>query len=223
HSKGKTSMAIVPFNPPARLPTGDDEKRPIERARALWELSGVDKKSDREWLQAELEQGLREGRLDLAVYAVRLAHEGDEICDTALRVVFAEMVGGMFPPGRRGPGHLQIWAYGQRAALQTQRKRSRGRPFHGNLVRDVRICLCIDAICREFGLRPTRNRTERRADAKRRRTDRTFADADCALSGCSIVWAAVCGPYNITESHVQENIWGSVMAKRLRARGIISP
>jgi len=205
-------MAVVPFNPPARLPTGElDKKRAIERARDLWERTKVGT-GDQEWLRAELQVGLREGYLDLAVYAVRLANEGDPLCDIALRTVGAELQTLLVQGGKLAPGHLQIIAYVQSRLLPPPRPR--GRPWHGNLVRDIRICLCIDQICRELGVRPTRSRTERRADR---------AGADRAPSGCSIVWAAVCGPYNITEEHVQENIWGSPMAKRLRARGIISP
>jgi hypothetical protein len=201
------------------LPSDMSTRLPImmERARTLWEFSGVRMQNteERRWLQADLEAGLLEGHLDLAVYAVRLAEAGDEICDAALRKVGAELSELLLQRQYlAAPGYPQIVTYTTRVLLNTEHKRPRGRPWHGNLVRDIRICLCIDQICRELGVRPTRNRTERRADR---------AGADRAPSGCSIVWAAVCGPYNITETHVQENIWGGAMAKRLRAHGIISP
>src|SRR5262249_44155389 len=101
-------------------------------------------------------------------------------------------------------------------------KRPRGRSWTDLLLRDIYICLFISEAYREFGVRPTRNRTDRRADAKRRRTNRTFAGTDRAPSGCSIVADIVGNRYNITETRVQK-IWESPMAARWRARGIISP
>jgi len=202
---------VLPFNAPVRLPTGGfDAGRAIERARDLWERTELPMEH-RQWLQAELQEGLREGHLDLAVYAVRMAHAGDPLCDAALRTIGAELQTLLVQRRKLLPGHLQIIAYLQDVALRTH-KRSRGRPWHGNLVRDIRICLLVDAVCREFGVYPTRNRTERRADR---------AGAGRAPSGCGIVAAAIGGRYNIAEEGMQENIWGNPMMKRLRARGII--
>jgi hypothetical protein len=85
-SKEKTPMTVVPFNPPVCLPTGElDEKRAIERVRALWERTKVGT-GDQERLQTELQEGLQEGDHQLAIWAVRMADES-EICDTALRNV----------------------------------------------------------------------------------------------------------------------------------------
>jgi hypothetical protein len=216
-------MAVVPFNPPVRLPTGAlDVNRMVEYARALWEERIKVGIKDQEWLQAELQKGLIEGDHQLAIWAVRLADES-EICNTALLNVATKLNALLLqrrdlPP--LGPGHLTIHTYAQ-DALYTQHKRPRGRYWTDLFLRNVYICLLINEVCRKFDVPPTRNRTERRADAKSRRTSRTFAGANRAPSGCSIVWAAVCGPYNITEAHVQENIWGHEMMKRLRKRGII--
>jgi hypothetical protein len=219
-SKEKTPMTVVPFNPPVCLPTGElDEKRAIERVRALWERTKVGT-GDQERLQTELQEGLQEGDHQLAIWAVRMADES-EICDTALRNVAIKLNALLLqrrdlPP--LAPAHLTIFTYAQNAL---RHKRPPGRPWTDLLLRDIYICLLISEVCREFSVYPTRNRTERRVDAKRRRTSRTFAGADRAPSGCSIVTAVVGGCYNITEAHVQENIWGSPMAKRWRARGII--
>ena len=84
-----------------------------------------------EWLETELRKGLREGRLTLTIMAIHAAEKhDDEIADAALRAVYAEMVGGTLP--QRGPGHLQLAAYGQRAVLQAPLKRGRGQRWHDN-------------------------------------------------------------------------------------------
>src|SRR5262249_23214068 len=151
-------------------------------------------------------------------WAVQMAPES-EICDTALLNVARKLNALLLqrrdlPP--LAPAHLTIFTYAQDAPKY---KRPRGRSFTDLLLRDIYICLFIGEVCREFGVYPTRNRTERRAGAKRRRTNRTFAGADRAPSGCSIVADIVGGHYNITETRVQK-IWESPMATRWRARGI---
>ena len=56
------------------------------------------------------------GRLTLTIMAVQAAEKTATKLPTALRAVYAEMVGGTLP--ERGPGHLQVGAYGQRAVLR---------------------------------------------------------------------------------------------------------
>src|SRR5262245_64614121 len=120
--KGEATMTLLPtlaFNTSFLLPTGElDENRAIARI-ADW-ISIVrhrlEKEYSREWLQTELQKGLREGRLKLTMQAVEAADAGDEIADIALRTVAAEILGGM--PPERGSGHLQVLAYGQRALLR---------------------------------------------------------------------------------------------------------
>jgi len=185
------------------LPTLLDENRAINQA-AFWILMArhnMEKEYSREWLETELEKGLREGRLPLAGYAVQAADAGDEIADAALRTVFRDMVGGMLP--ERGPGHLQVWAYGQRAVLRTQHKRPQGHRWHDNWMRDIQVCMLIVLACREFGVLASRNRASRRAN----RTP----------SGISLVVAALArNGIHRNEGSVQ-NLWFGLAGDLVRA------
>ena len=145
-----------------------------------------------EWLETELRKGLREGRLTLTIMAIHAAEKhDDEIADAALRAVYAEMVGGTLP--QRGPGHLQLAAYGQRAVLQAPLKRGRGQRWHDNWFRNIQICFLIELACREFGVRATRNRETRRADRH--------------PSGISLIVAGLArNGLHIDEASVQENL-----------------
>ena len=190
------TLLPTPFNPSVRLPTGElDENRAIDCVAVLISRvrPGLEKGCGREWLKTALVEGLREGQLVPAIYAVRMAETADdEICDAALRIVFAEMVGGMFPPEQRGPGHLQVWAYGQHAVLRTRPKRSRGRRRHNNLVHDIHLCLLIKLICGVLGVQATRNPAARRAP-----------------SAISLVVAALARLKieHLNEESVQQHIW----------------
>ena len=95
------------------------------------------KEWSREWLETTLRQRLRDGELGITVKAVEAANAGDEIADAALRYVFAELIGA--PPAERRPGHLQIAAYGQRAALRPPHKRKRGRAWYDDWYRNLVI------------------------------------------------------------------------------------
>jgi hypothetical protein len=190
--------------PSVRLPTGElDERNAINRV-GLWVATlrhKMQKEYSREWLETELRKGLREGRLSLTIKAVEAADKGDEIADDALRTVYAEMAGGMLP--ERGPGHLQIWAYGQRAVLRPPHNRPRGRRWYDDYARNLNICLMIYVACFEFGVRPTRNRAARRANRD--------------PSGVSLVVAALArnGIY-LGESTVQENFWLGLPGELIR-------
>jgi len=152
----------------------------------------MEKEYSREYLETKLRQGLREGALTLTIKAVAEADAGDEIADAALRHVYAEMAGGAL--AERGPGHLQVWAYGQRAVLRKPHQRRRGRQWHDYWVRNLEICFLVALACREFNILPTRNRESRRAN----RTP----------SGISVVVAAMARHgIQLDESTVQENIW----------------
>ena len=201
-------MTLLP-TPPVLLPTGElDENRAINRLADLIPMvrHWFEKEDSREFLETELRKGLREGRLPLTIYAVQAADAGDEIADAALRTVFRDMVGGMLP--ERGPGHLQVWAYGQRAVQRAPHKRPRGRRWHGNYMRDIQVCVLIDWACRKFGVRPSRNRAARRAN----RTP----------SGISIIVAALArNNIHLDEGSVQ-NLWfglpGEVVRDAIAAR-----
>jgi hypothetical protein len=143
-------------------------------------------------LQQLLLRNLREGHLAIAAKAVEAAYKGDEIADAALRRVYAEMAGGTIE--KRGPGHLQIWAYGQPAVLRPPNKRPRGHRWYDDWVRNLDICFLVDLACREFGVNPTRNRESRRTKRQ--------------PSGISLVVGALArnGIY-IEETSVQRHIW----------------
>jgi hypothetical protein len=156
-------------------------------------LPTLDKKYSPGWLQSRLEQGLRDGVLTLSIKAVEAAEKReDEIADAALRTVFQEMLGGAIT--ERGPGHLQVWAYGQRAIKRPPLTRGRGGEWYDNWYRDLEICLLISLACTQFGLHPTRNRAARHANS--------------VPSGTSIIVAALGrNRIHLDESSVQENIW----------------
>jgi hypothetical protein len=193
-----------------RLPTGElDEKRAFAWADALVSTTPfrLDRESGRKRLQDDLQDGLREGRLDLALYAIRLAYAGDEMCDVALRTVGAELQMPLLQKRDLAPGHLQIIAYLQNVVLAPQRPRGRG--WCDYLVRDVYICLCIDKVRHDLGVPATRNRETRQA--KR------------ASSAISLLMPALAKHHNIdlSEKSIQENIWYGALGNRLRRRGII--
>jgi hypothetical protein len=191
------------------LPTGEiDKKRAIVWIVSLWERTKLPME-DREWLQADLEDGLRAGHFDLAIYAAQLARTGDEICDKALRRVGAKLQTLLLQRRELAPGHLQVIAYLQeKNAEVSPQRRPRGRPLFGNLVRDVRLCLCTHVICRELGVPPTRNRASRRSNSN--------------PSAISLLMDAL---EHLKVKHLDEatvqNIWYGALGNRLRASGII--
>ena len=146
-----------------------------------------------EWLVTELRKGLRAGRLTLTIKAIEAAEKhDDEIADAVLREVYAELVGGA--PAERGPGHLQLVAYGQRAVLRAPHQRGRGHRWHDHWLRNIAICVWIEMARREFGVRASRNRAARRANRE--------------PSGVSLVIAALArNQIHLDESTVQENLW----------------
>lgn len=178
-----------------KLPSTLGETEQMVTEVAAWVetiLPTLDTKYSREWLETHLLQGLRGGALTLTIKAIEAAYAGEEISDAALRLVYAEMVGSGI--AERGPGHLQIWAYGQRAVLRAPNQGRRGRPWQDNWVRDLEICFLIAWACKLFDLPPTRNRDARRADRN--------------PSGTSIVVAALArNGIHLDEASVQQHIW----------------
>jgi hypothetical protein len=188
----------------ARLPTGEfDEERVIDCIADVVSMVRyrMEREGSLEAIKAAIERLLRAGRLRFTITTIERADKGDEIADAALRTVFAEMVGGMFP--ERGPGHLQIWAYGQRAVLREAHRRPRGHRWHDDWMRNILACHLIVIVERDFGIRPSRNRSpSERMDGKRKRRN---ADA---LSGIGIVVKALARHgIELAEMSAQENIW----------------
>jgi hypothetical protein len=159
-----------------------------------------------EWLGNALLKGLREHRQPLTDHAIDAARAGDEICNKYLRVVFREIVGSMFSQERRGPGYLQILAYGERAVEHAPPKRPRGHRWHDDWIRNIQFCTLIVEACREFGVNPTR-------------------DPDCTsyASGCSLVVAAFnrAGLKCPREESMQRHIWLGLPGEIVRS--IIPP
>ena len=181
-----------------------DGPRAINRI-AIWVATvrhQMEKEFGLDWLAAELRRGLRAGRLTLTIKAIEAAEKfEDEIADAALREVYAELVGGAL--AERGPGHLQLVAYGQRAVLRAPHQRGRGHRWHDDWVRNITICVLIELACREFGVRPTRNRAGRRANRE---------------SGVSLVVAALArNGLHLDESTVQENLWRRLPGELVRS------
>src|SRR5262249_45975624 len=148
-----------------------------------------------EWLETKLRQSLCEGGLALACKAVVAADQGDAIADEALRDVGAELL--LQRPDLLMPGHLQIISYLQRVT-KTKRpphKRKPGRyGEYDHWVRDIGICLLIHLACKEFGVKATRNRENRRANRK--------------PSGCSLVKQGLARRMlNLEEKTIQEHIF----------------
>jgi hypothetical protein len=203
-----TLLPTLAFNT-VFLPTGElDENRAINLAAAQISMvrHRLEKEFSREWLETELRKGLRKGRLTLTLSAVKAADAGDEIADAVLRAVYAEMAGGALP--ERGPGHLQLWAYGQRAVLRAPHRRPQGHRWHDDYMRDIQLCMLIVWACREFGVRASRNRAERRAARRANRTP----------SGISLVVAALArNDIHSNEASVQQNVWFGPPGKLVRA------
>jgi len=203
----KALLPTLALNTSVLLPTGElDENLAINRIAAWISMvrHRMEKEYSLEWLKTALRNGLREGRLTLTVYAVEAANAGDEIADAALRIVFAEMVaaGGRLP--EQGPGHLQVWAYGQHAVLHGPHKRPQGHRWHDDWMRNIQVCMLIDLTCREFGVRASRNREARRAN----RTP----------SGISLVVAALArNNIYLYEASVQQNVWFGLPGELVRA------
>jgi hypothetical protein len=192
-----------------RLPTGKfDEDRAIDLVATIlipMLLHQLTPEFSREWLKTTLQQKLREGLLDLTTLAVKAADAGDEITDAALRTVYAEMAGGALP--RRGPGHLQIWAYGQRAILRAPHKRPQGHRWHDYWMRNIQICVLIVTVCRELGVHATRHRDHH-----------SKSGATRAPSGISIaVEAFARSGTHLHEASVQENLWFGLAGEVVRS------
>jgi hypothetical protein len=191
------------------LPTGEfDEDRAIDLVATIlipMLLRQITPEFSREWLRTTLQQRLRDGLLDLTILAVQAAEAGDEITDAALRTVYAEMAGGTLP--QRGPGHLQIWAYGQRAILRAPHKRTQGHRWHDDWMRNIQICVLVVTVCRELGVLATRHRHHHSKSGAKR-----------APSGISIVVAAFArNDIHLNEASVQENLWFGLAGEMVRS------
>jgi hypothetical protein len=154
--------------------------------------------ASREWLLATLRQYLRQGLIE-TLQVVEAADAGDEIADTALRLVYAEMIDVGIKPSRT------LEAYGIKAVLRGPVQRRGGRPWFDNWRRDIGACVLMFLTMQQFGLRPTRNR------AQRRRNDPSAASVVSDAFGRNRV--------NVSEKTL-ENIWGAGLGQAILAYAI---
>ena len=166
----------------------------------------------REWLGTTLRRYLRGIEISdgvrLSIAICKAADAGDEIADAALWDVGRELI--ERPTGR--PGDLQILAYYQRAGRHSPRRR-RGRQWHDDWYRNLCICLLVELACKEFGVRPTRNRESRRGGRE--------------PSGCSLVAAGLArNKARLDEATIQRHLWlglpGALVRQALAERPIES-
>jgi hypothetical protein len=146
--------------------------------------------ASREWLEATLRDFLRNGLIE-TLKVIEAADAGDEIADAALRRVYAEM-------SDVGEVPATLKAYGIKSVLRGPVVRSAGRNTYDNWQRDIGIACLVYLAKERLGLRPTRNREQRR----RRQP-----------SACSIVATALGRRHiNVGEKRV-ENIWSGLQGR----------
>ncbi len=183
----------------------EDEQRAVDRTAVMVATvrDRLSREFSREWLETELRNGLREGRLRLCALAVEAADRGDEIAEGALREVGAELQTLVLQRQTLAPGHLQVAAYVQRVLQRPPLKRQRGHAWHDDWVHNINISVLVAVACAEFGVAPTRNRQSRRSGQR--------------PSGISIVTAALArNGIHIDEASIQRNIWFGLPGELVR-------
>jgi hypothetical protein len=173
------------------LPALVDEQQAIATV-TQWVASVQEKmttQASREWLETTLRHFLLTNLID-RMKVIEAADAGDEIADAALGYVFHSMMDrGETPPA-------SMIAYEARARLRGPIKRGRGaHTWFDNWQRDIGVACLVFMTVAGFGLKPTRNREQRRRGQP---------------SASSLVAAALGrARINIAEKRV-ENIWGGL-------------
>jgi hypothetical protein len=177
------------------IPQPMDERRAINRV-TMWVAAirhRLEMREDevRAWLETELRARLRSGLtdrqkvIDEAEAGCRLSHE-------MLMAEFHELLDVDAMP----PASLRAYA-----ARAEKIKRKRGQSWHHDYMRNIHICMLIALAAREFALKPTRNREQRRARQP---------------SGCSIVQAALArNDIHLSEGTVT-NLWLGIYGQLAR-------
>jgi hypothetical protein len=111
--------------------------------------------NSREWLEATLRDHLQRGLIE-TLNVIESADAGDEIADAALCRVYAEM------RNRHEEPPVVLEAYALKALVRGPVTRGRGHLWYDNWRRDIGIAVLVYLAQRRFGLRPTRNREQRR-------------------------------------------------------------
>jgi hypothetical protein len=143
-------------------------------------------------LASMLRDSLRRGDLIVTIKAVNAAERKDDwLADAVLRATYAEM------QNLREPMSDQLRAFGERAVLRPPVQRGKGRDQYADWSRNNGICFLVQWACNQFGVRPTRSRSARRADR--------------IPSGISLVKKALeRHKVFIEENTIQEHIWFSL-------------
>jgi hypothetical protein len=190
-----------------------DEQRAIDRTAIAVSMvrDKMGKQYGRDWLEAELRKGLREGQYDLTIKAVEAADKDDEIADAALRDVGGELQMPLLQGRDLASAHLQVIAYLARAARRAPRKRKPGRyAWYDDWVRNVGICFLILLTCAEYGVPPTRNRQSRRSGQR--------------ASGISLVTAGLArNQIHLDEGTIQRKIWFGLPGELVRQAVVERP
>jgi len=150
-TQGEATMTLLPtpaFNTSVFLPTGElDENRAIDYVAALISRvrPGMEKEYGREWLETELQKGLREGLLTPAIYAVKAANAGDEIYDAehgrywavkrrVIRLILSPVKWALLAlkvSGKSPPRHFGFFIRSRLIRSPHRRGRARSREFRG--------------------------------------------------------------------------------------------
>ena len=175
---------------PTLIPTPLEEHRAINRV-TIWAASirqRLEMREDevRAWLETQLRARLRSGLTDRQK-VIDAAEAGCKLSHEVLMAEFHELLNVDAMP----PASLRVYA-----ARAEKIKHKRGQSWHHDFVRNVCICILIGLASREFGLKPTRNREQRRAGQP---------------SGCSIVQAALARNHIHLDEGTVSNLWHRIL------------
>jgi hypothetical protein len=169
-----------------------DEQRAIDQvaAQAAKLLPTMNASASHEILAAYLRDALRQGDWSVTTKAIEWAEQkGDGLADSVLRQTCSEM------GNLREAMSQQLDAYWQRAIQRPPVPRGKGRDQYADWTRNHCICVLILSTCLEFGVRPTRSRSNRHGHKR-------------IPSGISLVKQAL-ERHNIylEEQTIQRHIW----------------
>jgi hypothetical protein len=180
---------------PTLIPTPIEEHRAINRV-AIWVATVRHKLEMREdevraWLEMQLRARLRSGLTDRQK-VIDAAEAGCKLSHEVLMAEFHELLDVDAMP----PASLRVYA-----ARADKIEHKRGQPWHYDYMRNVCICMLIGLASREFALKPTRNREQRRARQP---------------SGCSIVTAALARNHIHLDERTVSNLWHGIYGQLVR-------
>ena len=122
----------------------------------------MEKQYNVEWLAAELRKGLRAAGSTLTIKAIEAAEKHDD--EIATRRCGRSMPSSLAARSRARARTLAGFSLRSACRAAGPAQRGRGHRWHDHWVRNITICVLIELACLEFGVRPSRNRTARRAN-----------------------------------------------------------